>query len=40
MILAVAPLYLLSESQGGLVDAAKALTLLREGLAQHLFKLG
>ena len=33
MILAVAPLYLLSESRGGLVDAAKALTLLRDGLA-------
>ena len=33
MILAVALLYLLSGSQGGHVDAAKALTLLREDLA-------
>ena len=40
MILGVAPLYLLSGSRGGLVDAAKALTLLREGLAQHLIKMG
>ena len=40
MILVVAPLYVLSESRGGLVEAAKALTLLREGLAQHLFKVG
>ena len=40
MILAVAPLYLLSGSRGGLVEAAKALTLLREGLARHVFKVG
>ena len=40
MILAVAPLYLLSGSRGGLVEAAKELTLLREGLARHLFKVG
>ena len=32
MILSVAPLFQLSGSRGTLVDAAKALTLLREGL--------
>ena len=40
MILGVAPLYLLSGSRGGLVDAAKALTLLCEERARHVFKVG